>query len=136
MKLIIASTYIDSVAKFVAAVGGPKISNFNDLSYGDSVQTLAISFDEQNPQKTLKNYTKYFAENNFWVAQIVIDQDELPTTQQEANIYIISRITSCLEKSGKKLKKLDFKLDMFLSDLNHYLSRKASAEIQVKIHSS
>ena len=78
MNVIISSckAFHGCVIEFEKAVLGPKIKYFQSRTYGNSVESLTIIFELQNPKRTLRHHSRYFHEERQLYYHIVL-ADEL-----------------------------------------------------------
>ncbi|MCX6952660.1 MAG: hypothetical protein NTV51_10925 [Verrucomicrobia bacterium] len=115
-----------SVIKFEQAMGGPKITHFDDRTFGP-VSHIFVHLELQNPKKTLKNRTRYFDADRSWELHVVLG-DELGAPEEKKDFEAIkTALIAAFQKASTRMKRVGFQYDAFERELVAYLDKGIAA---------
>ncbi|OFW78620.1 MAG: hypothetical protein A2W44_06485 [Acinetobacter sp. RIFCSPHIGHO2_12_41_5] len=124
MEVSFSSVGWNAPIEFIKIITGPRLQNFENKHYGNSVNKVFIEIIVLPESKTLKNRTKYHPEHKLWDLSLVISQNSISGNQSSANCHIAKRISDGLMKSARRLKVTDFDFLKFINELEQHIHNK------------
>ena len=126
MNLIVSTGWCpcSAVAGFVEALGGFKVREFATKDYGQSVASMAVHLEIQNPDKPYRDRCRFDAAFKDLQLHVVLGCDVADRTGTEVFRDILGAVSQSMAKGFKRKRITEFDHERFIKDFKGFVELK------------